>query len=54
VFLENHKERTHAKKDGQWVGVYEVENEEDQRKLLEDMAEKDLKKDSRWREINGN
>jgi len=44
VFLENHKERTHAKNDRQRMGVYEVGNEEDQRKVHEAVAEKGLEK----------
>jgi hypothetical protein len=40
VFLENHKERAHAEKDRQRVGVYEVGNVGDQRKVLEELAER--------------
>jgi hypothetical protein len=36
------------------MGVYEVGNEEDQRKVHEELAEKGLGKDIRWREVNSN
>jgi hypothetical protein len=49
-FVKTHKERTHAKNDRQRMGLYEVGNEEGERKVREELAGKGLgKKDSRWR-----
>jgi len=52
--LKTHKERTHAKNNRQRMGVYEVGNEEDQRKVHEELAEKGLEIRTVDGEINGN